>query len=101
MSDHFVMRGTLKGHSGWITSIATTAENPDMLLSGSRDKKVIVWSLTRDEESYGYARRALTGHSHFVYVTKRLLDGSICASAWLTRFVSRCCAVLGLAGCNL
>jgi guanine nucleotide-binding protein subunit beta-2-like 1 protein len=37
-----------------------------MILSASRDKKVIVWTLTRTEEQYGYARRALTGHSHYV-----------------------------------
>eukprot|EP00164_Ancoracysta_twista_P000338 GFYU01000464.1.p1 GENE.GFYU01000464.1~~GFYU01000464.1.p1 ORF type:complete len:320 (+),score=92.41 GFYU01000464.1:82-960(+) len=41
-------------------------ENPDMILSSSRDKTVIVWHLTREEGNYGFARRALTGHSHFV-----------------------------------
>jgi len=66
MGDQLHLRGELKGHSGWVTSVATSPESSDMILSGSRDKKIIVWNLTRDEESYGYARRALTGHSHFV-----------------------------------
>eukprot|EP00300_Choanocystis_sp_HF-7_P001716 c11379_g2_i1.p2 GENE.c11379_g2_i1~~c11379_g2_i1.p2 ORF type:complete len:327 (+),score=68.64 c11379_g2_i1:37-981(+) len=67
MTDHFHLRGTLRGHAGFVTSIATSSESGEMmLLSGSRDKKIILWSLTRDETEYGYARRALTGHSHFV-----------------------------------
>ena len=31
-----------------------------------RDKSVIVWQLTREDKDYGYAKRRLTGHSHFV-----------------------------------
>ena len=32
-----------------------------------RDKSVIVWDLTREgDNNYGYAKRRLTGHSHFV-----------------------------------
>jgi len=61
------LRGILKGHSNWVTCIATSAENPDMLLSGSRDKTIIIWNLTREQDgSYGQPRRCLTGHSHFV-----------------------------------
>jgi hypothetical protein len=30
------LRGILKGHAGWVTSIATTAEASDMIISGSR-----------------------------------------------------------------
>jgi WD40 repeat protein len=37
-----------------------------MLLSGSRDKTLIIWNLTRDETSYGYPKRSLKGHSHIV-----------------------------------
>ena len=33
-----------------------------------RDKTVIVWNLTREGDQYGFARRALRGHSHFVQV---------------------------------
>ena len=45
------MRGTLEGHEGWVTAIATPMSQPnsDILLSASRDKTVIMWKLTRDE----------------------------------------------------
>jgi len=60
------MRGVLEGHGGWVTQIATTPEQPDMILSASRDKSIIVWTLTRAEGAYGTPRRALLGHSHYV-----------------------------------
>jgi len=66
MSESIVLRGEMKGHSGWVTAIATTSENPDMILTSSRDKTVINWRLTREEDSYGQPSRALRGHSHFV-----------------------------------
>jgi len=60
------LRGVLKGHAGWVTCIATS-ENPDMLISGSRDKSITIWNLTRNsEQGYGVPRRSLTGHDHFV-----------------------------------
>lgn len=40
--------------------------SPNMLLSGSRDKSLIIWNLTRDEQAYGYPKRSLLGHSHIV-----------------------------------
>jgi guanine nucleotide-binding protein subunit beta-2-like 1 protein len=43
-----------------------TSNSPNMLLSGSRDKSLIIWNLTRDETSYGYPKRSLHGHSHIV-----------------------------------
>ena len=36
MTEQLKLRGTLKGHSGWVTQIATTGSNPDMILSASR-----------------------------------------------------------------
>lgn len=38
MAETLSHRGTLEGHGDWVTSIATTPENPNMILSGSRDK---------------------------------------------------------------
>jgi guanine nucleotide-binding protein subunit beta-2-like 1 protein len=66
MGEQLTLRGTLTGHGGWITSIATTSEDPNMILSSSRDKTIIVWTLTREDGQYGYARRSLHGHNHFV-----------------------------------
>jgi guanine nucleotide-binding protein subunit beta-2-like 1 protein len=71
MAETLQLRGVLKGHEGWVTSIACPVmDGPDILLSSSRDKSVILWTLTREEAgptgAYGYPRRALRGHSHFV-----------------------------------
>ena len=89
MSETLVPRGTLKGHSDWVTSIATTAENPNMILSSSRDKSVMVWTLTgggstsSEEPAYGYARRALRGHNHIVSDVVISSDGNFAlSSSW-------------------
>lgn len=81
MAEQLVLRGTMKAHSGWVTAIATSAENPDIILSSSRDKTIIVWHLTRDEENYGVARRALTGHNHTVQDVVISSDGQFALSA--------------------
>ncbi|CAG8476592.1 5941_t:CDS:10 [Funneliformis caledonium] len=81
MSDTLSLRGTLEGHSNWVTAIATTSENPDMILSASRDKTIIVWSLTRDETNYGVPKKALTGHNHFVQDVVISSDGQFALSA--------------------
>jgi len=75
------LKGVLKGQNGWVTSIATSAENPDMIISGSRDKSIIVWNLTREsEQNYGQPRRSLTGHSHFVQDLVISSDGQFALS---------------------
>jgi len=78
------LRGLLKGHKGWVTSIATTSTRNDMILSSSRDKTIIVWHLHRgDEDSneYGRAHRALRGHSHYVEDVVISKDGHFALSA--------------------
>merc|ERR1711982_193657 len=88
MSDETLeLAGILKGHNGWVTSIATTVENPNMIVSGSRDKTIIVWKLLsrrsfeeERDESYGYAEKALKGHSHFVEDVVISSDGQFALS---------------------
>lgn len=80
-SENLTLRGTLEGHGDWITSLATTPEDPNLLLSSSRDKSVIVWHLTHSTESYGYAKRALKGHNHFVSDVVISSDGAFALSA--------------------
>jgi len=81
MTEALNLKGVLKGHSGWVTSIATSSENPDMIISGSRDKSIIVWTLTREsEQNYGQPRRSLTGHSHFVQDLVISSDGQFALS---------------------
>ncbi len=36
--EHVILKGTLKGHNGWVTQIATTPRFPKMILSSSRGK---------------------------------------------------------------
>jgi len=71
----------LKGHSNWVTAIATSLENDQMVISASRDKTIIVWQLKRDDSNYGYARRALKGHGHFVQDVVLSSDGQFALSA--------------------
>merc|ERR1711990_854585 len=78
--EQMTCKGTLKGHNGWITQIATTPVFPDMLLSASRDKTIIMWQLTRDESQYGIPKRRLNGHSHFVSDVVISSDGQFCLS---------------------
>ena len=51
-----------------------------MLLSSSRDKTVILWTLTREEGAYGYPKRSLRGHSHFVQDVVISGDGAFALS---------------------
>jgi guanine nucleotide-binding protein subunit beta-2-like 1 protein len=80
MSEVLSYRGHLEGHTGWVTQIATTPEAPDVVLSASRDKSVIVWELTREDGRFGFARRALKGHSHFVSDVVISSDGQFALS---------------------
>jgi len=79
-TDHLVYAGELKGHGGWVTALATSAEAPDLLISASRDKSLLVWQLTRDEEKLGVAKRRLKGHSHFVQDVAVSSDGQFALS---------------------
>merc|ERR1712188_162059 len=82
MAETLTLRGTLEGHEGWVTAIATPLSQPnsDILLSASRDKTVILWKLTRDEESFGYPLRRLRGHSHYVEDVVISSDGQFALS---------------------
>ncbi|KAG9404282.1 Guanine nucleotide-binding protein subunit beta-2-like 1 [Aphanomyces cochlioides] len=83
MGDQLVLRGKLAGHgNNWVTAIATSRENPNLVVTSSRDKSVLVWQLTHDAdpENYGYARRRLTGHSHFVEDVVISSDGQFALS---------------------
>eukprot|EP00887_Chlorella_sp_A99_P007864 scaffold20.g7864.t1 len=52
---------------GWVTAIAPPLDpSSNTLVTSSRDKSVFVWELTREEGNFGYAKRALRGHSHYV-----------------------------------
>uniref|UniRef100_A0A8W8MWD8 Small ribosomal subunit protein RACK1 n=1 Tax=Magallana gigas TaxID=29159 RepID=A0A8W8MWD8_MAGGI len=80
MAEQMTLRGTLQGHGGWVTQIATTPQYPDMVLSASRDKTLIMWKLTRDDANYGLPFKCLKGHGHFVSDVVMSSDGQFALS---------------------
>merc|ERR1712045_879470 len=84
-------RGYMRGHGGWVTSLAVGEEEVDgerveFLMSGSRDKTLIKWQLTptKDEDedkAWGMPRKLMTGHSHFVSEIKLTGDSRFAFSA--------------------
>ncbi|KAG0349000.1 cross-pathway control WD-repeat protein cpc2 [Podila humilis] len=81
-ADQLNYRGLMQGHRGWVTAIATTAEAPDMILTASRDKSIIVWSLTRDDEgNFGIPKKSLHGHNSAVEDVVISSDGQFALSA--------------------
>jgi len=81
--EQMTLRGTLQGHGGWVTQIATNPQYPDTILSASRDKSLILWKLTRDETNYGMPYKSLNGHGHFVSDVVLSSDGQFAlSSSW-------------------
>ncbi|KAK5773878.1 40S ribosomal protein RACK1 ASC1 PWA37_003772 [Arxiozyma heterogenica] len=76
-----VLRGTLEGHNGWVTSLATSAGQPNLLVSASRDKTLISWKLTGDDQKFGVPVRSFKGHSHIVQDVTLTPDGAYALSA--------------------
>jgi len=74
-------KGFLKGHGDWVTCLATTPANPNLLVSGSRDRSLITWDLTREQGNFGLAKRCLKGHSHFISDVSISSDGQWAVSA--------------------
>jgi len=81
MTENVILKVTLKGHSDWVTQIATTPRYPEMVLSSSRDKSIIMWKLNFDEHAVtGHPQRALKGHGHFVTDVVMSTDGQFALS---------------------
>merc|ERR1711907_549069 len=79
----YALRGTLQGHNGAITSIATNRDTPDVLISASRDKTIISWTLndtSSADDAAGVPKRSLQGHSHFVEDVVLSSDGAFALS---------------------
>ncbi|KAF0272602.1 hypothetical protein FOG51_02326 [Hanseniaspora uvarum] len=77
----FILRGTLEGHNGWVTSLATCKGDETLLVSGSRDKSIVFWKLTGEQENYGVPVKSLLGHGHIVEDVVLTSDGSFAFSA--------------------
>jgi len=85
MSEALQYRGRLAGHRGWVTGIAVTYENPNLVVSASRDKKVMVWEMnpdfdSSDPDTVGYARKLMGGHSEPISSVVLSSDGQFALS---------------------
>ena len=84
--------GKLLGHNLMVTSIVTGVSSDDdkkkYLISGSRDKKIILWKLYGDQEEdeeglFGEPYISLTGHNHFVSDLSMTQDCNyVLSSSW-------------------
>ena len=83
MGESLRFSGCLKGHRGWVTGIATTYEQSNLVVSASRDKTLMVWELTpgNEEGAVGYARKSLGGHSEPIQAVVLSSDGQFALSA--------------------
>ncbi|KAJ3424864.1 receptor for activated protein kinase c rack1 [Anaeramoeba flamelloides] len=80
-----ILKCVLEGHNGWVTSIATTPENPNMFVTSSRDKTLLVWNINEEQvsgyqEDYAFPVKSLHGHSHFVEDVTISSDGMFALS---------------------
>ena len=58
MSESLRFLGSMEGHKGWVTAIATSSENPDMILTASRgtlqDMRIPISNLVRPGRQNNY-----------------------------------------------
>lgn len=74
MTETMQLRGTLRGHNGWVTQIATNPIHTDMILSCSRGM-------------YGYGTLRVTFVRRSLKETHR---ATYCSPIWLSPFVAFC-----------
>lgn len=79
-TETFIYKGKLAAHTSDVTCLATTVANNNLLISGARDKTLIVWELTREQNNYGFAKKRLRGHEHFVSDVKISSDAQFALS---------------------
>lgn len=86
-----VYKGHLKGHSGWVTTMQLgKTESKDFLVTGSRDKSLLIWDLkdeANEKEELGKPRKMLRGHSHFIQDLTLSNDSKHCITASWDGFV--------------
>jgi len=83
VNESMAIHGQLRDHTDQITCLKTSLEDPNLLLSGSRDRTINVWQLDRETDSSyrGTVVRKLEGHHHIVEDIDLSTDGQYCLSA--------------------
>jgi len=65
--NHLTLAATLAGHGDWVTSIATPVDpSANFIISGSRDKTAMMWTILGTQQEFGRCRRSFKGHGFFV-----------------------------------
>jgi len=83
MSQSFFLKASIRGHSNWVTSICVAPENPNVFVSSSRDKTILIWEFDLEVDDIPKPKKRLRGHSHFVSDCKLSSDGQFCiSSSW-------------------
>ncbi|ETO13401.1 guanine nucleotide binding protein beta subunit-like protein [Reticulomyxa filosa] len=81
-------QGILAGHTDWVTSIAAATDDSNIIITGSRDKTIGVWKLSREgkqrrSQIEGKLIKRLTGHNHIVSAVDISADGQhALSSSW-------------------
>lgn len=90
--------GVLRGHGDMVTCLQVTTQtvvedgeerSRTIVVSGSRDKKLIMWEYTGSKgdlegefrEDVGYAIRSYSGHNHFIEDVALSYDGRYAVTA--------------------
>ncbi|KAI3883105.1 hypothetical protein MKX03_012505 [Papaver bracteatum] len=60
MAETLILHGTLVDHNDMVTAIACLIDNLNMIVSSSRDKSILVWTLNEKEGNYGVPKFRLT-----------------------------------------
>eukprot|EP01084_Bolivina_argentea_P194935 334541_1 len=95
-SEIIEMQGELEGHNDWITCIRVDYNNPNKIISGSRDKTIIIWDLktktinkktslinNKITITNGKMLKKLKGHNHFISCIDISSDSNyILSSSW-------------------
>jgi guanine nucleotide-binding protein subunit beta-2-like 1 protein len=84
VTEQMQLKGTLEGHEGAVTQIATFQRNDKTtVISSSRDKSILVWEVDNhpnENGQIGRPLRSLTGHAHFVSDVVISSDGQFALS---------------------
>ncbi|CAK9080089.1 Guanine nucleotide-binding protein subunit beta-like protein (Receptor of activated protein kinase C) (RACK) [Durusdinium trenchii] len=79
-SAKFHLEGTLGRHETWVTSLATTPDAPDIMLSSSRDGTLRQWHLPDFHGQEIQPKAVLKGHTDTVSDCKLSKDGQFAVS---------------------
>ncbi|KAL9652285.1 hypothetical protein ABK040_011945 [Willaertia magna] len=61
--------GELEGHYDTVTSLCVHSTNPNILISGSKDKSILIWEITKDKKNKivnAEVKKTFTGHEDLI-----------------------------------